>query len=57
MKGNAKSLTNILELSQKTTSTVMDPPIYFSKNACVAANMKIPLSEWSTIYLTSTKPK
>ena len=57
MKGNAKSLTNILELSQKTTSTVMDPPICFSKNACVAANMKIPLSEWSTIYLTSTKPK
>ena len=57
MKGNAKSLTNILELSQKTTSTVMDPPICFLKNACVAANMKITLSEWSTIYLTSTKPK
>ena len=55
MNGNAKSLTNILELSQKTTTPVMDPPICFSENACVAA--KIPLSEWPTIFLTSMKPK
>ena len=52
-----KVLADIYELSKKTNTPVMDPPTLFSKNTCAAANMKILLSEWSTIFLTSTKPK
>ena len=43
--GVLKVLADIFELLQKTNMPVMDPPTIFSKNTCVAANMKILLSK------------